>query len=82
MKIKKPKTIKTPIKGAGKTKVTGAVGSPSSSGAGALPEAALKNGTVGKKAATCAFAFALIGLAVAGILTYILYKHWEFLMPA
>ena len=80
MKIKKPKTIKAPIKGAGKTKVTGAVGSPSSSGA--LPEAALKNGTVGKKAATCAFAFALIGLAVAGILTYILYKHWEFLMPA
>ena len=24
----------------------------------------------------------LIAFAVAGILTYMLYKHWEFLMPA
>ena len=29
-----------------------------------------------------AFGFALVALAVAGLLTYMLWKHWEFLMPA
>ena len=29
-----------------------------------------------------AFIAGLLALAVAGILTYMLYKHWEFLMPA
>ncbi len=29
-----------------------------------------------------AFGAALAALAVAGILTYMLWKHWEFLMPA
>ena len=37
---------------------------------------------VGKKGATCALIFGCIALAVAGILTYTLYKHWEYLMPA
>ena len=31
---------------------------------------------------TVAVAAGLIALAVAGILTYILWQHWEFLMPA
>ena len=34
------------------------------------------------KSTTCAVAAGLIALAVAGILTYILWQHWEFLMPA
>ena len=39
-------------------------------------------GTVSRKAATVAFIFGLIALAVSGILVFMLYKHWEFLMPA
>ena len=34
------------------------------------------------KGTTSAVAAGLIALAVAGILTYILWQHWEFLMPA
>ena len=41
-----------------------------------------KKSTAGGKATTCAVAAGLIALAVAGILTYILWQHWEFLMPA
>lgn len=41
-----------------------------------------KASTVGKKSATFALVFGLIALAVSGILTFVLYKHWEFLMPA
>ena len=33
-------------------------------------------------ATTVAGIAGLIALAVAGILTFILYQHWEFLMPA
>ena len=36
----------------------------------------------GGKAATVARVAGLIALAVAGILTYLLWQHWEFLMPA
>ena len=38
--------------------------------------------TVGKKSATYALVFGVAALAVVGILTYILYSHWKFLMPA
>ena len=41
-----------------------------------------KKPAAGGKATTCAVAAGLIALAVAGILTYILWQHWEFLMPA
>ena len=41
-----------------------------------------KTVAVGGKAATCAGVAGLLALAVAGILTYILYQHWDFLMPA
>ena len=41
-----------------------------------------KKPATGGKSTTCAVAAGLIALAVAGILTYILWQHWEFLMPA
>ena len=41
-----------------------------------------KKPTASGKSTTCAVAAGLIALAVAGILTYILWQHWEFLMPA
>ena len=41
-----------------------------------------KKPTVGSTAATVAGVAGLIALIVAGILTYVLYQHWEFLMPA
>ena len=34
------------------------------------------------KGTTAVFICALIALGVAGGLTYMLWKHWEFLMPA
>lgn len=34
------------------------------------------------KSATVAAIFALVALVVVGVLTYTLWKHWEFLMPA
>ena len=34
------------------------------------------------KATTAAAIAGLIGLAIAGILTYLLWQHWEYLMPA
>lgn len=39
-------------------------------------------GATSKKAATYALVFGLIALAATAILTFTLYKHWEFLMPA
>ena len=36
----------------------------------------------GGKATTCAVTAGLIALGIVGILTYILWQHWEFLMPA
>ena len=39
-------------------------------------------GSVNKKAAMWALVAGLLSLAVSGILVYILYQHWEFLMPA
>lgn len=36
----------------------------------------------GGKGATAAGVAGLIALAVAGILTYMLWQHWEYLMPA
>jgi hypothetical protein len=38
-----------------------------------------KAGSVGKKAAMVALIVGLAALAVAGILTAVLYKHWDFL---
>ena len=41
-----------------------------------------KKPTVNSTASTVAGIAGLVALIVAGILTYILYQHWEFLMPA
>lgn len=41
-----------------------------------------KKPTVSSTASTVAGIAGLIALILAGILTYILYQHWEFLMPA
>lgn len=39
-------------------------------------------GTVNRKAATIAFVAGVIALVLVGILTYVLYDHWEFLKGA
>ena len=41
-----------------------------------------KSVLVDRTAAMWAFTAGLIALVVAGALTYILWQHWEFLMPA
>ena len=41
-----------------------------------------KKPAVNSTATTVAGIAGLVALIVAGILTYILYQHWEFLMPA
>jgi hypothetical protein len=70
MKIKK--ISKTPAK-----KTVAAASAP-----GANASLAAKNGTIGKKAVTTVFIFALAALLVSGTLVYVMYRHWEFLMPA
>ena len=47
-----------------------------------MTDPSAKKPASGGKATTFAVAAGLIALAVAGILTYILWQHWEFLMPA
>ena len=42
----------------------------------------VKKPAAGGPASTIAAVAGLLALAVAGILTYILWQHWEFLMPA
>ncbi len=37
--------------------------------------------TIGKKGTLWALLAGVASLAVAGILTFVLYQHWEFLMP-
>ncbi len=46
-------------------------------GGGAAP-----HGTINKTAALVALIAGFVALAVAGILTWTLYQHWEYLMPA
>ena len=41
-----------------------------------------RNGYISKNAATAALVFGLIALAITVTLTVMIYKHWEFLMPA
>jgi hypothetical protein len=44
--------------------------------------AAPRNGYISKNAATTALVFGLMALAVTVTLTVMIYKHWEFLVPA
>ena len=46
------------------------------------PAEPVQGAVVGKKAAMWALIAGLLALAASVILTYILYQHWEFLMPA
>lgn len=81
MKLKKTMKIKKPV-------VTQADGA--SSGGPAInsrlrldPVAPQKDlPTSGGLSATFAFAFGLIALLTSGLLAYMLYLHWEYLMPA
>lgn len=41
-----------------------------------------KTASAGGVSLTIAFGAALVALGVAALLTYTLWKHWEFLMPA
>ena len=78
-------TIKKPIKAATSAEAPGSV----AGGATIadrfkldVPDGGAKKPAGGGKGASFAVAAGLIALAVAGILTYILWQHWEFLMPA
>ena len=75
MKIKKAKNIKVPAESGGAAIADRFRLDPVNNSA---PVA----GTVSRRAAMWAFIAGLISLAVVGILTFILYKHWEYLMPA
>ena len=44
-----------------------------------VPDANAKKGAVGKKAAAAALTAALLALAVTGVLTFVLFQHWDFL---
>lgn len=47
-----------------------------------LSDPGAKKPAAGGKAAACTLAAGLAALAAAGILAYLLWQHWEFLMPA
>ena len=78
-------TIKKPMKTAGNAADTAA---PAAGGATIANRFKLDMTEPAKKpaasstATTVAGVAGLIALIVAGILTYVLYQHWEFLMPA
>ena len=77
MKIKKTKPMKAP-------------GGESTGGAAIadrfklepVDTTAPRNGYISKKAATAALVFGLIAFVDTVTLTVMIYKHWEFLMPA
>ena len=46
------------------------------------PKKAKASGSINSTAATIALAAGLAALAVAGILTFIMYQHWDFLQGA
>ncbi len=85
MSMKKPMVIKKPGGGAG-------IPAPAASGGATIADrfklepasaaAPAKGGTVNKTAALIALLAAFAALVVSGALTFILYQHWQFLMPA
>ena len=79
-------TIKKTIK---KTVVKKPEGAAPSSGGAAIadrfklaPTEPIQGATVNKKAAMWALIAGVVAFVASGILVYILYQHWEFLMPA
>ena len=47
-----------------------------------MPDEGAKKPAAGGAATTIAAVAGLVALAIAGILTYILWQHWDYLMPA
>lgn len=76
MKIKKPMTVKAQGTESGGAAIADRFK------LDAIDSNANRAGTVSKKSATTALVFGLIALAITASLTWTLYKHWEFLMPA
>ena len=77
MKIKKTKMMKTPAsEGAGGAAIADRFK------LDPVDTTAPRNGYISKKAATTALVFGLIAFVITVTLTVMIYKHWEFLMPA
>ena len=77
MKIKKTKMMKTPAsEGAGGAAIADRFK------LDPVDTTAPRNGYISKKAATTALVFGLIAVVITVSLTVMIYKHWEFLMPA
>lgn len=79
MTIKKPMKAPTPASDAAVPAAGGATIADRFKLDMAEPE---KKPTASSTASTVAGIAGLVALIVAGVLTYILYQHWEFLMPA
>jgi len=84
MTIKKPMKVKP--SGASKPAAEG--DKPASTGGAAIANrfkldvpAEPPKASASGPAVTAAFIAALLSLGVAGFLTYLMWKHWEFLMP-
>ena len=82
-------TIKKPMKAAAPAATAEAAAIPAAGGATIadrfkldMTDPAAKKPAAGGAAATIAVVAGFLALAVAGILTYLLWQHWEFLMPA
>ena len=82
-------TIKKPMKAAAPAAPTEAAAVPAAGGATIADRFKLdmtdpnaKKPASGGVASTIAVVAGFLALGVAGILTYILWQHWEFLMPA
>jgi len=78
-------TIKKPMKA---PKTAGAAAAPATGGAAIadrfkldMPDPSAQKVAAGK-GTTFAVIAGLLALAVVGVLTYVLWQHWEFLMPA
>ena len=77
MKIKKTKMMKTPAsEGAGGAAIADRFK------LDPVDTTAPRNGYISKNAAMSALVFGLIAFVVTVTLTVMIYKHWEFLMPA
>ena len=77
MKIKKTKMMKTPAsEGAGGAAIADRFK------LDPVDTTAPRNGYISKNAATTALVFGLIAFVITVSLTVMIYKHWEFLMPA
>lgn len=82
-------TIKKPMKTAAPAASAEPTAAPAAGGATIadrfkldMTDPAEKKPASGGMSATIAVVAGFAALAVAGILTYILWQHWEFLMPA